>query len=158
MKLRFLLPLLALLFVAAAKKKEPEVTIRFHTEVRQHGGESFVVPVMLQNPPRRTFISKVPAISERDVVAIYPFPAPDGTMGCALKLDEHGRIALDTLSVESRSSALIGIVNGRQVVEMQIDKRVSDGILTIPSGILLPEIQQLEKKFRIMGQAQKKKK
>lgn len=151
----FLTPILALMFIAAAKK-QPTVTIRFHTEANEQDTKTFATPVKFQTPPRDGFIQKVPAISERDIAAIYPFPAKDDTMGCAFKLDVHGQIALDALSIERRGTSLVVFVNSRQVVDIFIDRRVSDGIITIPSGLTSQEIAILQKKFPQIGKPQKK--
>src|SRR5437016_4530879 len=118
-----LVPILALLLIAAAKK-QPQVTIRFFAETGPHDTSTFSLPVMMQNPPRKAYLDKIAVISERDVVAIYPFPADDGTMGCAFKLDEHGRLALDEITIEKRGTSLVGVVNGHQVTDMLIDRRV----------------------------------
>jgi hypothetical protein len=155
MKLRWLLPLVMLPFLAASKKA-PDVTVRFHSEANPRDTDTFAVQVMLSNPPRQAFISKIPDISEKDIQAIYPFPAPDGSMGCAFKLDEHGRIALDSLSIEKRGQSVVATMNGRQVVDMQIDRRVSDGVITIQRGLTQEDIAALQKKFRIVGEAKKR--
>jgi hypothetical protein len=143
-------PLLALLLVAGAKK-QPAMSVRFYTEANKRDGAVFAIPVTLQFPPRQAYIEKIPAISDREIDAIYPFPASDGTMGCAFQLDEHGRIGLDTLSVERRGSSIVAVVNGRQVIDMVIDQRVADGIITIPRGLAPMEIAWLQKKFRTMA-------
>jgi hypothetical protein len=154
---RFLILLIPLLFVAAAKKKQPIVAVRFHTEANAHDSSSFATKVALLNPPREAYIEKMPVLSERDIQAIFPFPAADGTMGCAFQFDRHGTLALDTLSIEKRGEPLVPVVNGRQLMDMTIDKRVSDGILTIPRGILPVEIDALQKLYPVIGQPPRKK-
>ena len=149
MKLRYLLPLVALLFVAAAKK-QPGFSVRFHTETNPQDTDQFSLAVQMENPPRTVHISKIPAINERDVAAIYPFKADDNTMGCAFKLDEHGTLALDTLSVEKHGNYLFCYINGRMVSSLLIDKRVSDGIITISRGLAAQEIAMLQKHFRTL--------
>jgi hypothetical protein len=138
-----------LLCIAAAKKED--TTVRFHTETQQQDGQAFAMPVRLQHPARNAYVSKVPAISERDIVAIYPFQAKDGSWGCLFQLDAHGRIALDTLSIEKRGTSLVAAVNGRQVIDLQIDRRISDGLLTIPRGLTQEEIASLQKAFPLVG-------
>jgi len=142
-----LLAVLALSFIAAGKK-EPELTVRFYTEGNVHDTSVFTVPVVVGSPPRKAYISKIPNISERDISAIYLFVGSDGTVGCTFVLDEHGRVGLDTLSVEKRGTALVAVVNGRQVMDLLIDKRVSDGIITIPRGLSIEEGRMLRKTFR----------
>ena len=142
----------------APKKKKPETTVRFFTEANAQDTDRFAAPIILHNPPRQAYISYIPDVSERDVAAIYPFPAPDGTFGCAFKLDEHGKIALNTLSIERRGSSLVAFINARQVIDMTIDRVISDGIIVIQFGITPQEIELLKARFNILGQPPKKKK
>jgi len=146
---RFLLPLLTLVFLAAASK--PKLTIRFHTEANANSGPSFAVKATLPDASTLS-ISKIADISENDIVAVFPFPAEDGSMGCAFKLDNHGRISLASLSQEYRGSLLIGFVNARPVTAMLIDRKVFDGILTIPRGLTPNEIALIQKTFPTLGQ------
>ncbi len=146
---RLALPLLAF-FLVAFSKKLPPTTVRFYEEADPQTTENFQMPVQLQFPPRQTYIQKVPVISERDVETIYLFPAADGTMGCAFKLDLNGTAKLDRVSVERRGTSLVAVVNGRQITDMLIDRRVSDGILSIPGGLTGDDVQRLTKAFRTM--------
>ncbi|HWL54202.1 MAG TPA: hypothetical protein VNQ90_17305 [Chthoniobacteraceae bacterium] len=151
MLFRLFLPLLALMFVAAAKKP-PAFNIRFHLQASEADGEPFVTRLPIHDGRGPAFIKKVPEITEHDIVAIFPFTAADGTYGCTLKLTVHGRISLDSTSVEARGRVLVCIINGRVVTAMMIDKRVSDGILTVPSGLTASDVDQLEMKYRMIGQ------
>jgi len=151
---RFLLPLLALALVAAASK--PKLTIRFHLEASPTSGPAFTTTAKLPDD-RGICISKVADIGEGDVAAIYPFPTADGTLGCALRLTMHGQIALDVLSGESHGSTLVGFVNGRPVTAMVIDRRVSDGIITIPRGLTPAEVELMKKNFPTLGEKKNKK-
>ena len=156
MKFRILLPLLAVFLVAFAKK-DPKATVRFHTEANKQDTAQFAVAVSLQNPPRQVYMQKIPFISENDVLAVYPFPAQDGTMGCAFKLDGHGTLELDTQSIMRRGSVVLAYINGRLVADMLMDKRVSDGVLMIPSGLTPAEIASLQKRFHTLGDPKSKK-
>ena len=148
-----LLTVVSLLLVAGAKKETG--TVAFYTEGNPTGADttSFSTPVQLQYPPRKAYITKVPSISERDVTAIYLFVAADGSWGCSFFLDDHGKIMLDTLSIEKRGTSLVAVVNGRQVIDMLIDKRVSDGIVTIPRGLNVNEARSLRHTFRLLNPA-----
>lgn len=158
MRLRALLTvLLALCFVASAKKK-PELTIRFHSEIVGGNSDTFAVPIMFSYPPHQGIVSKIPDFSERNIVEIYPFQAADGSMGCAFKLDQHGTLALDTLSVDKRGRSIVVMLNGRHVIDMVIDRRVSDGIITVQRGLTPAEVGLLQKEFPLFGQKAGKKK
>ena len=146
---RLLLPLLALSFLAAARK--PTLSIRFHTEGSSSSGSSFVMDTTLPGSTKTLTMSKVADISENDIAAIYPFPAADGSMGCALKLDTHGTFILSSISQEYRGSLLLGFVNARAVTAMLIDRKVSDGVITIPRGLTPSEIALMQKAFPTLG-------
>ncbi|MDD5350785.1 MAG: hypothetical protein PHQ12_11295 [Chthoniobacteraceae bacterium] len=148
--LRFLLPLLALALMAGTSK--PKVTIRFHTEAHSSSGSQFTVSATDPDSSRPITLSKFAEISENDVVAIFPFPASDGTIGCSFRLDNHGRIALDSLSQEYHGTLLFAFVNARPVAAMLIDRRVADGVVTIPRGLRPEEIEAMRKAFPVLGE------
>ena len=155
--LRRLAPLLlVLLLCGMAQKKKRDLSVTFHVETIEQDTGTFAMQVELRSLHRMAYVEKMPSITEREISLIYPFTAPDGTMGCAFKLDNHGRIWLDTLSIEKRGLAMVALVNGRIVCDMLIDKRVSDGIITIPRGLNTEDIEILKKKFKIMGTTDKK--
>ena len=94
----------------------------------------------------------MPWISERDVVAFSSYPAENGTYGALIQLDEHGRVVLDTLSVERRGTLLFLFINERLITALQVDKRVSDGKIYIPSGLTAADIDLMKKDWRLIGQ------
>ena len=126
----YLLPLMAL----AAEQKPSAVSIRLHAEGNPREGETFVVPVTLVNPPKQTVIRKVPIVTERDVVAFYPFAAADGTIGCYFKLDANGTNKLMQHTIEYRDTLVVAMINGRVASAMMVGQKISDGVLFIPSG------------------------
>jgi hypothetical protein len=97
-------------------------------------------------------IEKLPWISERDVMAFSAYPAANGTYGALFQLDEHGRVVLDTLSVERRGTFLFVFINGRPITELEIDKRVSDGKIYIPSGLTSMDIEMMKKQWRTIAE------
>ena len=141
---------------------KPPVIIRFFVEANAQDTERFASPIKLQNPPREAFIEKVPTISERMVKAIYPFQAPNGTWGCAFKLDEGGRIDLEAASAERRGSSMVAFLGTKtgthQVVDMLIDKPIHDGVISIPYGLTELEIAALSKEYPVLGPKKPKKK
>jgi len=96
-------------------------------------------------------IERVARINESDVQAFYPYSLGNGQFGALFQLDEHGRIALDALSIERRGGLLFVFINGRAITELQIDKRVSDGQLYIPSGLTAADIALMKKDWRLIG-------
>jgi len=96
-------------------------------------------------------IQKMAWITEHDVMAFSPYPAPDGTFGALFQLDDHGRVVLDTLSIERRGRFLFVFINGRMITELQIDKRVSDGKIYVPSGLTAADVELMKKQWRLLG-------
>lgn len=137
----------------AASNRKPEATVRFHLEASEEDTAKFAMPVDLVHSGRRVFISRMPAISEMDVVAFYPFEAGDDSWGASFYLDNHGRLTLDSLSIERRGEYVVAVVNGRQVTELVVDRRVNDGIITVPSGLTAQDIELFDQEFKRAGAA-----
>ena len=85
-------------------------------------------------------------------MAFSPYPAQDGTYGALFQLDDHGRVILDTLSIEHRGSFLFVFINGRMITELQIDRRVSDGKIYIPSGLTAADVEIMKKQWHSPGE------
>ena len=126
--------------------------LRVHAEANPRDTSTFAASVRAKLSGKDVAIEKIARISEQDVVAFYPYPAGKGDYGALFQLDEHGRIALDALSVERRGGFLFVFINGRAITELQIDKRVSDGKIYIPSGLTDADIQLMKKEWRLLGQ------
>jgi hypothetical protein len=138
--------------VAGSVAKQRHCTFRVHTQANPRDTEVFATSVRAQVSGKTVAIEKTPWISERDVIAFSPYPAANGTYGALFQLDEHGRVVLDTLSVERRGSLLFVFINGRPITELEIDKRVSDGKIYIPSGLTSADIEMMKKDWRMIGQ------
>jgi hypothetical protein len=132
--------------------KQRHCTFRLHAQANPRDTEVFATSVRAQVSGKTVAIEKMPWISERDVMAFTPYPAANGTYGALFQLDEHGRVVLDTLSVERRGSLLFVFINGRPITELEIDKRVSDGKIYIPSGLTSADIELMKKDWRMIGQ------
>jgi hypothetical protein len=151
--MRRLLPLLllSLLTLEAAEKKPSTISIRLHAEGNPRDGETFVLPVTLINPPRQTVIRKVPIVTERDIVRFYPFAAADGTIGCYFQLDADGTNRLMQHTIEFRDTLVVAMINGRVACAMMVGQKITDGIMTFPSGFLPQEIVELQARYPIIG-------
>jgi hypothetical protein len=84
-------------------------------------------------------------------MAFSPYPAQAGTFGALFQLDDHGRVVLDTLSVERRGRFLFVFINGRMITALQIDKRVSDGKIYVPSGLTAADVELMKKQWPLLG-------
>src|SRR5205823_12140138 len=144
------LALVILLQVAEAKSGH--CMLRLHAEANPRDTAVFAASVRAQFSGKDIAIERMPRISERDVVAFYPYSAGNGTYGALFQLDDHGRIALDALSIERRGSLLFALINGRPITELAIDKRVSDGKIYIASGLTAADIDLMKKDWRLIGQ------
>ena len=141
---------------ATGAAKPRHCILRVHAQANPRDTEIFATSVRAQLSGKDVAIEKMPWISEQDVVAFSPYPARDGTYGALLQLDEHGRVVLDTLSIEHRGSFLFVFINGRFITELQIDKRVSDGKIYVPSGLTAADIDLMKKDWRSIGQKEKR--
>ncbi|MFL6568586.1 MAG: hypothetical protein ACJ8LI_05420 [Chthoniobacterales bacterium] len=147
--------LLALLVPGIAAAKKLHCTLRAHAEGSANDGEAFSTQMVSPSTGRPVVIEKIPTISEHDVVAFKPYPARNGTFGVIFLLDDHGKLALDTLSIEHRGRFLYIFVNGRPTAELQIDRRVSDGKLYVASGLTSADIELMKKDWPIIGAKKK---
>ncbi len=135
--------------------KQRHCTFRVHAQANARDTEVFATSVRAQISGRDVAIEKTPWISEHDVIGFSPYPAQNGTYGALIQLDEHGRVVLDTLSVERRGRFLFVFINGRPITELQIDKRVSDGKIYIPAGLTAADIDLMKKDWRLIGQSKR---
>ena len=159
---RFTFCLLALALLPGAASKKIDAGIRFHTEANPNDTAVFSTSVIIQYPTaHQAYVEKVPRVSERDVRAIYPFPANDGSWGCAFYLDDQGRIHLESLSTEKRGSCLVVFLSTKMgvhhVADLVIDQRITDGIIVVPHGFTQLEITMLQKEFKSLRPAPAKK-
>jgi len=137
--------------LTGAIAKQRHCTFRVHAQANPHDTDVFSVSTRARFSGKNVAIQKLPWITEHDVVAFAPYQAQDGTYGALFQLDEHGRVVLDTLSVERRGGFLFVFINGRLITELQIDKRVSDGKVYIPSGLTAADIEVMKKDWRLIG-------
>jgi len=141
--------------MTSAAGGKPHCTLRGHVQANAHDGTSFSTRMRSSTTGKNIVIEKVPTISERDVIAFYPYQAADGSYGVLFQLDDHGRLALDTLSVEKRGTFLYVFVNGRPAAELQIDRRVSDGKLYVASGLTQNDLVLMRKDWPLIGKRKK---
>src|SRR5437667_4076112 len=144
--------LILALFAVSVAGKEQHCIFRVHAEANPNDTPVFSSSVRAVFSGKQVAIERMPRLSERDVVAFYPYPAADGNYGALFQLDDHGRLALDALSIVRRGSLLFIFINGRPVTELQIDRRVSDGRIYIASGLTKADSEVRKKDWRLIGQ------
>jgi len=131
--------------------KQRQCTFRVHAQANPQDTDVFSLPTHSASG-KDIAIEKLAWISEHDVMAFSAYPAQDGTFGALFQLDDHGRTVLDTLSIEHRGRLLFIFVNGRMITSLQIDKRVSDGKIYIPSGLTAADLELMKKQWPSPGQ------
>src|SRR3954447_1417909 len=88
--------------ISSAVSKPRHCMFRVHVEANQMDGASFAGSIKAQLSGKSVAIEQIPRISEQDVIGFKVYAHDDGTFGALLELDDHGRIGLDTLSVERK--------------------------------------------------------
>ncbi|MFN2540893.1 MAG: hypothetical protein ABR514_01825 [Chthoniobacterales bacterium] len=152
MKRLWLSAFLVCLALASADAKRRHCIFRVHVEANPQDTAIFSNSVRAQFSGKPIAIEKLPRISEWDVVAFMPYEVSKGNYGALFQLDDHGRLALDVLSVERRGGLLFIFINGRPITEFQIDKHVSDGRIYVASGLTAADIELMKKDWRLIGQ------
>ena len=147
---------LSLTGIATVSAKAKHCTVRLHAQANANDGSVFATPVTTPLTGKPIYIEKIPTISEHDVAAFRAYQARDGSFGVLLQLNDHGRLALETLSMEHRGTTLLALVNGRVVTELMVDRRVSDGQLYLASGLNAADIQMMEKDWPVIGATKKR--
>ena len=148
--------LILALFAASVAGKDRHCTFRVHAEANANDTATFSSSVRALFSGKQVAIERMPRLSERDVVAFYPYSAGEANYGALFQLDDHGRLALDALSIERRGSLLFVLINGRPITELQIDRRVSDGRIYIASGLTKADIELMKKDWRLIRQQRKR--
>jgi hypothetical protein len=143
--------LLGLFAAPSGTAKSTRCTFRVHAQVNAQDGSVFATPVTTPLAHRNIFIEKIPVLSEHDVAGFRSYEAPDGSLGALLQLNDHGRLALETLSTARRGSTVVVFVNGRAVTELLVDRVIKDGKLYIPSGLNPADEQSMAKEWPQMG-------
>ena len=146
----------ALLCASGSDAGKAKCTVRAHVEANANDTDVFSSQLRSPATGRKIAIEKVPTISELDVAAFRAYPAQDGTFGVIFQLNEHGKLALDTLSVDRRGTFLYVFVNGRPAAELQIDRRVSDGKLYVASGMTAADIELMKTAWPLTADAKKR--
>jgi hypothetical protein len=138
------------LLAAAIAAKPRHTMLRIHAQANAADTEAFSSSVRAQLSGKQVAIERVARITESEVQAFYPYTLGHGQFGALFQLDDHGRVILDALSVERRGSFLFVFINGRPITELQIDKRVTDGQLYIPSGLTAGDIELMKKDWKLI--------
>jgi len=147
--LRGLLAVAACTALGMAKK--PEISVRFFEESSAHDTDHFSRIIEFHHPPHKGYVSSIPSIDETMIKAVYPVEAGNGTWGCTFFLNARGQTALDVVSTSRKGSTLVAFIATKggvhQAAELLIDKRITDGIISIPEGLTELEIDAITKSW-----------
>ncbi len=145
---------LGLLALGGTSRREAPLAVRFHAQANENDTSTFAMPVNLGgDPPRKMVVERIPSIAERDIVAVFPFPARGGgSYGAEFQLTDHGRLTLQNLTLAHRGGAIVVMVNSRVLLPLTVDRMVSDGLIVVPYGFTEQEIRNLEGVFPHVGQ------
>jgi hypothetical protein len=139
-----------------ASAKSRHCTLRVHAEANANDGSVFATPVTTPLTGKNIFIEKIPTVSERDIAAFRAYQSKDGSFGVLFQLNDHGRLALETLSMEHRGGTLLVFVNGRALTELLVDRRISDGRFYIAAGLSAADIQLMTKDWAQIGASKRR--
>jgi len=138
----------------AGASKQSAVAVRFYGQGGGAGeGSDFSQPVPLLGSGRTIYMQTMPLITEKEITAYYPFQATDGsgTMGAYFKLDAHGSNLLGQHTMAHRTEYMLAFFNGRHIVDLRIDRGVTDGIVCIPHGLTPTDVELLSITFPEIG-------
>jgi hypothetical protein len=150
MRLLYLVLGLAALLLAGGAKK-PVIDVRVHALGNASEAPTFAFPATLLNGTP-VFLQRMPLVTQREVRAVYPFQAADGTLGTYLQLDSHGTRLLQQHSMSRQGDVLVVLVNGRQISNLLVDRPINDGIISIPRGLVADDIEFLTSVFPVVGE------
>lgn len=141
--------------VVTTATAKPHCTLRVHLEANPNDSDVFASSMRSAVTGKKIVMEKMPRISEQDVASFYPYQGPNGSYGVLIRLNDHGRLALDTMSVERRGASVYIFVNGRPISEMQIDKRITDGQLYLATGLTQNDLALMAKDWHVIGRRKK---
>lgn len=138
----------------SAFSRKAACTVRFHVEVDASTSDPFTRPIKLLNPPRQIHVESSAALSERQIEAVYTYPAADGTTwGALFRLGVSGRKILSQISSSNRGRSFVVFIGNQKLSrqlpgDLLIDAIIDDGLLPIPAGLSYPEALLLQKTFK----------
>ncbi|MGJ8674250.1 hypothetical protein [Rubritalea sp.] len=122
-------------FLFAKGKKQPPVTITFHTEATDL--ESKKLTFEVDTPKGKRFMSKSPFIMTSDIVGYNTFPSPHNPefFGCSFQLNRAGASRLKMTSGQYAGKWIMCTINGQVIDMLYIDRQIDGRVLTVWRGI-----------------------
>lgn len=149
---------LAIGFAHAGGKADDNAVISFHIETEATDNPKMIFPVTTAAGETRYF-RRMPEVSTRDIVAMGPFPAEDGSgYGVVFQLKGNAARRYQGITNANQGRLLAARVNGNVISAVMIDKEIDDGLIVIWSGITLDQITEFDKVVPRIGEDKKGKK
>jgi len=151
------LPIAALFLVLAMRADSASRYCTFRVPIAADDrDESVLAQPICSLTPRSVFLEENAWLSERDVTSITriarrtaPTPRRSSSM-------TTGAPVLDTLRVERCGSYLFVFVNGQPLTELQVDHRVSEGDINLPSGVTESDARLMNRDWKLIGGRKKR--
>lgn len=142
----------------AGGKKDKAPVVSFHIETEATDNPKMTFQAVVHGKTR--YFRRLSEISTKDIVAFGPFPDDLGgnTYGMAVRLKPHAATRLTAITNVNLDRWMAASVNGSIRDVVKIDKQIDDGVLVIWRGVLLDEINALDKSIPRIGQEKGKKK
>jgi hypothetical protein len=132
--------------------KQRHCTFRLHAQANPKDTDVFATSVRARASGKDVAIEKIPRISENDVIAFYPYAAANGTYGALFQARRTWTRRSRHLELRTQRQFAFVFINGRPITELEIDRRVSDGKIYIPSGLTSSGYRLMKKDWRMIGQ------
>lgn len=110
--------------------------ITLHMEGSSIEGNGMVFPEHIGYPPKVRHFRITPELTQKQVVAYYPFRAEDDrSNGAVLVLGDTGQRRLFSATSTNQGKILLVKVEGRTADYLMVDRPVRDGMILIAQGI-----------------------
>ena len=140
----------------AGGKADEKSAVSFHMETESTDNPKMIFPQQMPDGSTKYF-RRVPDISTKDIKAMGPFPADDGTTyGVVFQLKSTPAKRYSAITNANKGKWIGARVNGRIVDGVIIDKGIDDGVIVIWQGVTLDDINALDKILPRIGQEKPK--
>ncbi len=114
-------------------KKPDKMKLSFHIEGHKTDNPKMIFPYQTQ--AKQMFFQRTPIANTKDLVALKPFPAEDGTFGAVFQLSQVGAKRLAAATTQAQGKWMLTLLNGKPTDSVYINNPVRDGKLVIWQGL-----------------------
>ncbi|WP_018969983.1 hypothetical protein [Rubritalea marina] len=151
----FILTLVLTQLAFANGKKQPPVTVTFHTEATDI--ESKKLAYEIDTPKGKHWMSKSPFITTSDITAYFAFVSPHNPdlYGVSFQLSRGGASRLSMTSGQHAGKWVMCAINGKVVDMLYIDRQVDGRVITIWRGVDSTMLEACNQLIPKIGESQK---